>query len=300
MPDHLQHSSQTNAAAADASGPSATLVNFIWINKDKTTAAPDNPSPMIEMQNIRNAVDNANKYPDADFRLWIDLKLMDEYTAFCIERFIDENAEHGNIALRDLQEIPDYVNDSLFTPPSSLGKGGLSRNFNIAAYVKDRKGPGNVYSRADYARILVLDHCMETERKRGRIIYSDIDCPDVRLPEAEKLIDKYGVAMHDLSIFVPSHGYIGLNANMFPVRNHLRQLKYRTSEAAHKGHQGFRAFEIFLGALGMPNAHYHSVIGLKDLLPEMEIVPPHLDYAPPYKDFKKWQKMQRAQAAPQI
>src|SRR3954469_1626473 len=146
MPDSLQHAFETTAAPPEASGASGTVVNFIWLNREKVTFMPYRPVPMIEMQNIKNAVDNANKYPDADFRIWVDLKLMDQYTAYAIERFIGENAPHGNITLRDLQEIPDYAGDPLFTQSSSLRKSGLSRNFNRTAYINDRSGRGNVYS----------------------------------------------------------------------------------------------------------------------------------------------------------
>lgn len=250
------------------------LVNYIWINKSKAVANPANRACSINLANVMKATTNANLYPDADFRIWVDKNLLDEYSLFCLESFIADHARAGNIRIHNLQDIPDYANDLYFVPLDSGKQGGLSYMFN------SRSSPRNVYSRADYARILVLDHCMKTAPEQNRLIYSDIDCPDIRLPEALATLDKYGVVIHDLGEGCVSHGYIGLVTDNEAVKTHFEPLKWETRRAAHDDELGFKAFDAFLTKLGMPNSTWHNVIGLTDLLPPIGALPGSISYTP--------------------
>ncbi len=285
------------ASTPQAKPDNRPLVNYIWVNHRKTETDPDNPICAIEMGNIKTAVNNANKYPDADFRLWVDKKLMDDYTVFCIESYIEDHSRSGNISLCNLQDIPDYAGDPYFVPLTPKDKGYLSCEFS-------RGGPRNVYSRADYARILVLDHCLQTEPGRSRIIYSDIDCPDIRLPEALALMRKHGVAIHDLGSDCVSHGYIGIAADNATVREKFSALKKATRKLAHADELGFPAFEKYLKKLRMPNNRWHDTIGLPDLLPDIGTAPCHVSYTPK-RSFEAWRGVampanaQMAAAAPQ-
>lgn len=257
------------------------LINFIWINSREAESDPQNPVCSIELANIKSAVDNANKYPEADFRIWVDKKLLDDYSLFCLESFIRDHAKGGNVALHDLQEIPDYAGDPYFVPLKPTDPGYVLYEFN-------RVQPRNVYSRADYARILVLDHCLQTCADRSRIIYSDIDCPDIRLPEALPRMEQYGVAIYDMKSRFSgnpslSHGYIGLAADKPDVRKLFKFLKWETRDLAHQDYIGARAFEDFLFRMKLPFEKSHDKIGIPDLLPEMGTRPEPLFYTPPAK-----------------
>lgn len=249
------------------------LVNYMWVNSHKTEMDPENPECALNLGNIKRAVDNANRYPQADFRIWVDKQLLDEYSQFVLEQFINEFSNTDNIKVHDLQDIKDYAEDPYFVPLTSKQKGFLKDAFS-------RCGDRNVYSRADLGRILVLDHCMQTEPERSRVIYSDIDCPDVRLGEVLPLTDKYGVAIHDLGFSCVSHGYIALAADNERIREQMRFLKADSIQDAHRNKLGFMAFESFLNRLDMPNHKWHKVIGLKNLLPEMHTSPVRVDYTP--------------------
>lgn len=249
------------------------LVNYMWVNSHKTEMDTENPTCALNLGNIKRAIDNANRYPQADFRILIDKQLLDEYSQFVLEQFIDEFANTGNIKVHDLQDIKDYAEDPYFVPLTSGQKGFLKDAFS-------RSGDRNVYSRADLGRILVLDHCMQTEPARSRVIYSDIDCMDIRLGEVLPLLDKHGVAIHNLGSHCVSHGYIALATDNEDVKKYMPFLKADSIQTAHRNELGFTAFESFLNRLEMPNQDWHDVIGLDNLLPEMHTAPIRVDYTP--------------------
>lgn len=271
------------------------LVNYIWINNQKTETDSEHPVCAMNLGNIKRAVDNANLYQTADFRIWIDKKLMDEYSQFCIESFIEENSRFGNIEVHDLQDIPDYAGDEYFVPVKPVARKMRSAAFpgldevqrSLADDFSSRSAPHNVYSRADYARILVLDHCMKIFPDRRRLIYSDIDCEDVRLRDVLPKLRRYGVAIHDLGADCVSHGYIGIAANKPSIRETFNSLKADTCVAAHHDQLGFKMFDAFLGTLGMPNRTWHDVIGVRQLLPSMYTEPATISYKPA-GDFNAW------------
>lgn len=244
------------------------LVNYVWVNKQKSTINPSDPVCAIEMANIQRAVENANKYPKADFQIWIDKNLLDDYSVFCLESFIKDRARFENIRLQNLQNIPDYADDRYFVP----------MNFPDES---NRTGPRNVYSRADYARILALDYSMKKWPERTKIIYSDMDCPDILLSKALPVMKRYGLAVYDFGEKVVSNGYIGISAHRKEIKGQFNKLKLDARTEAHKDHSGYRAFETFLEKLGMPIDQWHTKIGLPFLLPPVgwEIGP--IMYAPP-------------------
>lgn len=281
----FRHNSTPKAAASETTlEKSKALVNYIWINSKKAAYDHNNPVCAIEMAYIQRALDNANRYPEADFKLWVDKKLLDPYSLLCVESFINERAKNANVLIHDLQEIKDYAADEYFVPPESTKKSSLSDTFN-------RSAPRNVYSRADYARILVLDHCMQTYPAYTQLIYSDIDCPNVRLPEAAQIIRAHGIAVYDMGGGGRiSHGYIGIDPQHSGVKKHFPTLKSRTGSSAHYHLLGYVAFGEFLSNLGLPIEKSHKKIGLPNLLPAMFSRPNHLSYAPGNDVVKTWKK----------
>lgn len=286
----------TSSASADPGQASdRPLVNYIWINaQPKALIDLENPVCAIEMGNINRALKNANLYPEADFQIWVDKKLLDDYSLFCLDCFMREKARHGNITLHNLQDIPDYANDPYFVP-SSTDKDYLRDQFN------NRSGSRNIYSRADLARILVLDHCMRSHPERNRIIYSDTDCHDISLPETLPIMSEHGVAIHDLDSEWASHGYIGLATDNTNVREQFKTLKTNTQEVAHRRNGlGFMAFGLFLKALGMPHATWHDKIGLPDLLPRTFRNPLPYPYTPPPGKLGDWKSTYKKETAPAL
>ncbi len=210
----------------------------------------------IGLEKIERVVANANQYQRADFKIWVDSKLLDDSTRFWLGSFVHNASKAKNIEICDLQSIPDYAEDPLF-----YGQHVNKRS--------DREGWGNIYSRADYARIIMLDHCVETEKSRSRIFYSDTDCQDIRLPEAMRIVDDFGIAIHGTGNLTLSHGYIGLSNRDNEIKSGLKSLKADARVSAHAGQLGCNAFGVFLERLGLPHKTWMPLIGLKGLLPEI-------------------------------
>lgn len=242
------------------------LVNYIWINPEQVIDAPENPECAINLGNIKRAINNANSYPMADFNLWIDKKLMGAYSLSCIEAFISKHAQSANIQIHDLQDIANYRKDPYFIPLKPGQYGYVSAAFN------DRSSVRNVYSRADYARMLVLEHCMETMPDRTRIIYSDIDCRDIKLGKALRRMDEFGVAIYNMGKDI-SHGYIGLASDNPLIKKHFPGLKVLSCHAAHMDWLTYEAFNNYLDDLGMPHDKWRHKIGIRRLLPRMHSQP---------------------------
>lgn len=255
------------------------LVNYVWITSRKPTPSPYNKECAVELANIESAVSNANRHPEADFQLWLDKKVLDDYSLFCIDYFLHGRTFYKNIKIADLQTIPDYANDPFFTPLEPTDPG-----YAVEAFC--RVGPRNVYARADYARILVLDHCLITQPERPQIIYSDIDCPSLRLTEVSDRIRRHGIAINGLGGGI-SNGYIGLDPNYPDLRRHFETLKQQSTAVAHQNGLGYSEFGNFLEALGVNLED----VGIQQLLPRIGHEMPHHDYKlASTRQFKTWKK----------
>ncbi len=261
------------------------LVNYLWINKDKSVLNLKKPQCAISMSHVQCAVVNANKYPEADIQIWVDKKILDDYSLFLLQSFIEEKSKHKNVTVCDLQSIPDYANDCYFVPLEPTEKGYLNDAYSRVCL-------RNAYSRADYARILVLDHCLQVNAERPYIIYSDMDCKDLRLPEAKKVMQRYGIVIHDFGGGHASHGYIGLLPGDGKIEKHFPSLKSQAFDCAHQGSLGVRAFDNFLEAIGMPNKQWFEIIGLPDLLPAVGVHPRSVKYTPPPEKMNAWKLAQ--------
>ncbi|MCB1537943.1 MAG: hypothetical protein KDJ49_03065 [Alphaproteobacteria bacterium] len=232
------------------------MVNYVWISELPAQDSETRENMCtVPLQHVHRAIENANRYPDADFILWLDNRLLDDLSRFWVASYIYQCSDHRNVILCDLNAIPAYSGEDLFKNTDHKGK--------------NRSGAGSVYVRADCARILVLDHCLKQNRDRPFILYSDIDCPDLKLAEAGRVVQQHGVAINSLGRFfwITSHGYIALSPSRRDVGMLFPLLCDETIKAAQKGDLGDRAFSRFLNRLG----HY-AIINRRGI--QLRALPP--------------------------
>lgn len=264
------------------------LVNYLWITPLKTEFDSGDPVCAVNLGNIECAVSNANKYPEADFLLWLDKKTLDEYSQFCIESFIKDYSKHKNIKIQDLRNIPDYANNPFFIPPDPSQTGSLLSPHN-------RQGKKNVYARADYARVLVLGDRMQNMPHLTCIIYSDIDCPDIQLGKTLEIIEKHGIAINYIVGTEISNGYIGINPHKRCIKTHYAELKFDSRELAHQGFLGYPAFGRFLEKIEAEHEGQNEdyQIAIFNLVSSVFTEPDNVSYTPK-GNFKTWQSKQAA------
>src|SRR3989339_888329 len=90
------------------------LVNYVWINSRKAETSHEKPVCTIDLAQIDLILHNASLYPEADFWIWVDMKLPGEYSIACLENLVEQESTQGNVTLCNLQNIPDYADDSYF------------------------------------------------------------------------------------------------------------------------------------------------------------------------------------------
>ena len=171
----------------------STCLNYVWINKEPIITHEDGELCGIPLNRIDRAHQNAKAYPETAFNIWVDYKLLD-----CSTRFFIESHDHinspDNVQLRDLNDIPTYAENAHFSP----------------------EGGTDIWARVDYARLLVLEHCLKTTDV-DVAFYSDFDTRDVSIEnkEALKSLHKYGVVLgsvikDDGGKGMVENGYFGL------------------------------------------------------------------------------------------
>ncbi|MCB1537944.1 MAG: hypothetical protein H6865_06750 [Rhodospirillales bacterium] len=248
------------AAAADPlSGAGGRgLVNALWLTEvslSRDVAVGGAGVCGVPLENVDLFVKNANRYPSADFILWLDYKRINDNTRFWVGSFVYDRSLHGNIRICDLNSIPAYENEDTF----SLEKPASSARASI----------GSVYVRADYARILVLDHCLCHTKDRAFIIYADMDCMDVDLNWAKETIAMHGIAAHDFGHGRVSHAYIGLDPRDRLVRKWFPDLAVCALKDARSGYLGGDVFNMFVEALRADGRFDGLIQVRKKLLPPL-------------------------------
>ncbi|MCB9987318.1 MAG: hypothetical protein H6865_06755 [Rhodospirillales bacterium] len=206
-------------------------MHYLWItpfsvrkNKDGLCAIP--------LEAVDMAVINANLYKSADFTLWYDRDFVNDATLFWLGSFVHAMSVHDNLRLRNLREIPTYAGNGLFNKEDRSIPGGRA---------------GNLYSRADLARVLVLQHHMNTQeadRQPRFVVYSDIDCPDLQLGWAVRAMSMGGLVANDMGDAV-SHGYIGLDTHHCGLRKIFDECVSATEIRAQEWGVGSLPFETF-------------------------------------------------------
>ncbi len=145
------------------------MVNYLWIFKDKIYQDPDGDEDTLSkvpLSEIAQAIDNANMYPDADVKIWLDFTQLDPMTKFWVESFVYDGATHKNIEVCDLNDIPEYRYSEVMHPDP-----------------EDYRMPG-IWEQVDLAKLYVIDHAFRTTGARD-VYFADFDIEDIGI-EAER------------------------------------------------------------------------------------------------------------------
>lgn len=161
-----------DACFEDTSEPLQYSVNYVFICP-RTPGKYDGRVTRLPLHCFERMYENAARYPDAEFNLWLDfrqLKPIDHFFLASHRYFFRDRA----INICDLRTIPEYD-----------GSPGFDIDSNIA-----------LYARADCARILVLNYLSKsTDDTQKTMLYSDLDCEDIKIGDAkvEDLLEAYGM-----------------------------------------------------------------------------------------------------------
>ncbi len=164
-------------AAPGTHGAARQVLNYIWISKEKQeeTANPEEPeNPMMEKySNNVSCISNAN--PDVDVLLWVDNHLLNSSQRIFLENL---SSAHPNLSVRDLNEIPKYREDPIFSKSERLPH--------------DECEP--IWQKVDFARVVVLDHVLATE-DAAEVYYSDLDIvdPHIASDAVQSILNNHGM-----------------------------------------------------------------------------------------------------------
>lgn len=176
---------QTFKNAAEYQGCS---VNYVWICPRAASKHAVGCATQLPLHYFERIYENAGKYPDTEFNLWLDFRQLSISDRFFLDshRYFFDMAE---ISIHDLREVKEYAESP-----------GFDIDTNIA-----------LYARADYARILVLDHLLQKDSKTPAI-YADIDCEDVKAedPTLRETVEEYGLAYGRSGRHNIANGFIAL------------------------------------------------------------------------------------------
>lgn len=169
-------------------GPGSAIVNYVWINRKKYAPRKTEPLCGVPLKAVDKLIDNALRYPQASFRLWLDKAFLDDMSLFFVAAHI-YNAGAGNVEIHDLRDIPAYRDHSLFHGQDIVFQGGDE--------LLTDDPQQRIWVRVDLARLLVLQHCARTTSpsQANVFYYSDFDAEDVGLecPIAQSSLQRYGL-----------------------------------------------------------------------------------------------------------
>lgn len=152
------------------------IVNYVWIN-NKPFFAGDRPGDLqcgIPLHYVDKTIENAKKYPDAKFQIWIDANFLKESaTEFLLQSHL-LFSDCTNIKIRDLNDLALYKDNAFFSP--------------------DENAP--IWHRVDMARLIVTDDTIK-KNKDTIAVYADFDVKDVRInsPKFRQAADQYGFVL---------------------------------------------------------------------------------------------------------
>ncbi|NBX65742.1 MAG: hypothetical protein EBQ96_01950 [Proteobacteria bacterium] len=242
------------------------IVNYMWLNDVPEWQRRHVGTCSIPLEKLAFAIENANRYPEAKFKFWVDGGLIGPETRFWLASHLYATSRHQNIEICDLRSIPEYAADPLFAPQNCL------------AMTRSRADFGSVYLRADAARVLILNHCHSKHKDQSKyIFYSDLDCPDLAINNAMNVMRRYGVVINDLGTTeCVSHGYIGIDCDHPFVDLNIGRLAKYSVDAAKDRFLGDVALDKFLNAMH-PNYMQRLPIRIS-VLPQISFVMPHNNF----------------------
>ena len=157
----------------DAHETDGKIINYLWIDSKKFKGH-QNALCSLPFKLLDKAIENAKRYPEHKFKLWIDYEMTDETSLYLIASHLYIQGI-TNIEIENLRDIPSYDQCSFFSHDSDYTK--------------------SIWARVDTARLLVLQHCLETT-KAAQVFYSDFDIDDV------------GVNRDDVQDILSNHGFV--------------------------------------------------------------------------------------------
>ncbi len=163
------------------------VVNYIWLCPKSPYETFPHYATRLPLHNFERVYSNASRYPQAKFNLWLDFRQLTARDSFFLVSHMHAFGM-GEIQVRNLCEIPAYKDRAGFEPDTDIA----------------------LYARADFARVIVLNHLMDQPDKTA--IYSDMDCEDISL-SSNKLndaLDEYGLAYGRSGNHLVCNGYIAL------------------------------------------------------------------------------------------
>lgn len=186
-----------------------TSVNYIWISSHQHDT---NDTPTLSSINhtaLDFAFENARNYPFAAFTLWIDNESLDPSSRFFLESHAYLSSLE-NLTIKNLRDLDKYRNDPIFDQGNKI----------------------RIRAKADYARIIVLDHTAHQAKDGEHIFYSDLDAPDIEItaPQVQRVLQSTGIACA-ATIDGLENGYIGLHTSK-ETRTFIQDLCESTREAA--------------------------------------------------------------------
>ena len=229
-------------------------VNYIWLCPRAKCTTHQDFATRLPLHYFDRIYKNAALYPQEEFNLWLDfrqLKITDRF-------FLDSHRylfDRAGIHIRDLNEVSEYAVQHGFAPDTNIA----------------------LYARADYARVLVLNHLLRDDPDQIAI-YSDLDCEDVALYDTklEDTLDRFGVACGRSGRSKVANGYIALYGEdgLNFMDNFLLD---RTSEAFQKNNVNH--YGAFMKALRKFRHTHHDTATLSEFgaieLPPMRTLIPY-------------------------
>ena len=176
-------STPTDLPATDATASTAhyesgqgSIVNYAWYSRySDADIALKSVFNVMAPHDLAKILINANRYPDVEFRLWIDSQRAAPNTMACLQDFFDQASQHQNIEVYDAQTIPTYG------------------DITASAFNTTQTQENKLWRFVDILKLAITEHCYETTNANN-IFFADLDIDDVMVESAQTLdsLEAYG------------------------------------------------------------------------------------------------------------
>ena len=196
----------------------SSIVNYLWLRKNKFDPdVGDKKSVLcgVPLENVDKAIENALRYPNAKFNLWVDFDELDDLSIYMMDHLIYASGIK-NMQLKNLRDIPDYKDSLIFDP---------------------RKGI-EVYPRADLARLLCIRYSV-SQFKGVNVFYSDFDVDDIFIEHEDVLstLKREQVVFAHTQEDPIENGYIGICGEA--GQQFLDEVIFQTARESINGYLGY-------------------------------------------------------------
>jgi len=163
-----------------------SVVNYLWLSS-ASTITDENSLNSVPQSYHDKAFQNAARYPNTKFCIWIDFETLDT-TLLCCPDTQAVNARPANVEICDLRAIEAYKEIDIFQQ-DTLGK---------------------IWPRVDLARLLILQHCLDSMAYEN-VFYADFDVADIQIRDsfAIEILELHGMLFGDAQGMI-ENGFIAL------------------------------------------------------------------------------------------